>query len=317
MTSVPYTRDTKLFVILNAASGKKDAEEKQQMIGDIFNEAGRAHEIILIRDASRLVEMAKETISRAQAENGAVIVAGGDGTINAVAQAVLGSGCAFGVLPQGTFNYFCRTNGIPLETDDAARALLTAQVKPVQIGFVNDRVFLVNASLGLYPQLLEDREVFKETHSRSRFNAFRSGIHTLMRYHRQLRLQIESQGKTEDVRTPTLFVGNNPLQLEQIGIPLATSVETGRLAAIRLKPMSTLAMFGLMLRVLTGRLGEAENVISFSFRRLTATPKGFSRTRRMKVAIDGEIVWLETPIVFKVAEEPLYTLIADEAEAPA
>ncbi|MEN3950787.1 diacylglycerol kinase family protein [Iodidimonas sp. SYSU 1G8] len=317
MTAVSYTPETKLFVILNAASGKKDADDKQKIIAEIFNEAGRAHEIVLVKEPSRIVEMAKATIAKAKAENGAVVVAGGDGTINAVAQAVLGSGCPFGVLPQGTFNYFCRTNGIPLETEDAARALLTARVKPVQIGFVNDRVFLVNASLGLYPQLLEDREVFKETHSRSRFNAFRSGVLTLMRYHRQLRLQIESQGVTEDVKTPTLFVGNNPLQLEQIGIPLATSVETGHLAAIRLKPMGTMAMLGLMLRVVAGRLGDAENVISFSFRRLTVTPKGLSRNRRMKVAIDGEIVWLDTPIVFKVADEPLYTLISDDAEAPA
>jgi diacylglycerol kinase family enzyme len=56
------------------------------------------------------------------------------------------------VLPQGTFNYFSRTHGIPLDTTDATRALLAGMIRPVQVGLLNDRVFLVNASLGLYPR---------------------------------------------------------------------------------------------------------------------------------------------------------------------
>ncbi len=66
-----------------------------------------------------------------------------------------------GVLPQGTFNYFVRTHGIPTNAADAAQALLYSVPAPVQVGLINDRVFLVNASLGLYPELLQDREVYK------------------------------------------------------------------------------------------------------------------------------------------------------------
>ena len=51
----------------------------------------------------------------------------------------------------------------------------------MQVGLLNDRPFLVNASLGLYPQLLEDREAFKQKFGRSRLVALWSGLVTLMR----------------------------------------------------------------------------------------------------------------------------------------
>lgn len=53
-----------------------------------------------------------------------VVAAGGDGTLNAVARAVFGSGCAFGVLPQGTFSAFSRTHGIPTDIGAAMQVLL-------------------------------------------------------------------------------------------------------------------------------------------------------------------------------------------------
>jgi len=59
-------------------------------------------------------------------------------------------------------------NGIRQDIQAPTRALLNARVEPVQVGRLNDQVFLVNASLGLYPHLLEDREAAKEVHGRSR-----------------------------------------------------------------------------------------------------------------------------------------------------
>ena len=81
-----------------------------------------------------------------------------------------------------------------------------ASVSPVQVGKVNGRVFLVNASVGLYPQLLENREAWKQKLGRSRAVAFASGLATLLRSQIQLQLEIESEGQVIALRTPTLFV---------------------------------------------------------------------------------------------------------------
>jgi diacylglycerol kinase family enzyme len=183
----------------------------------------------------------------------------------------------------------------------------------VQAGQVNGRLFLVNASLGLYPQLLEDREVWKQQLGRSRFVAFLSGIATLLQSRKQLHLQIESAGQAVALRTPTLFVGNNRLQLARVGIAeqQADAVEQGQLAGIVVRPIGTLALFGLLMRGLLGQLGDADNIDSFSFRRLTVTPRG---VKRVKVATDGEIAWMRTPLVFEVAAQPLLLLVPAPAD---
>ncbi|MCZ8257203.1 MAG: diacylglycerol kinase family protein, partial [Polaromonas sp.] len=279
-----------LFVVLNAGSGHNDSSEEREIMARVFTEAGRDFEFLTIDDPSRIDVVAQRAVALARAASGVVVAAGGDGTINAVASAVLGSGCPFGVLPQGTFNYFGRANAIPQDTHAAASALAGATVSEVQVGQVNGRPFLVNASVGLYPKLLEDREAWKQRWGRSRFVAFLAGIATLLRLPRQLHLDIESAGQTATRRTLTLFVGNNHLQLERVGIDEkdANAVERGKLAGIVVRPIGVLALFGLLVRGLMGRLGEAANIESFSFRRLTVTPKG---RHRVKVATDGEIIW--------------------------
>lgn len=80
-------------------------------------------------------------------------------------------------------------------------------------------MFLVNASLGLYPQLLEDREIYKRQFGRSRVVALWSALCTMLKPHRHLRLHLEHEGSTTELRSSTLFVGNNRLQMEQIGMP--------------------------------------------------------------------------------------------------
>src|SRR5438477_8094875 len=157
-----------LFIVLNAGSGHGDKALIRATIESVLTQARRTHEMIVVENPRELAEIARRTVERARACGGVVVAAGGDGTINTVAQATLGSGCAFGVLPQGTFNYFGRRHGIPADTAEAARVLATARAHPVQVGLVNDRVFLVNASLGLYPRLLEDREAWKAQLGRSR-----------------------------------------------------------------------------------------------------------------------------------------------------
>jgi len=212
----------------------------------------------------------------------------------------------FGVLPQGTFNYFSRTHGIPFDTVAATQLLLTARAHPVQVGLINDRVFLVNSSIGLYPQLLEDREAYKKQFGRSRPVAMFAALVTLLRQHRQLRLHIQKADQSCEMRTPTLFIGNNFLQLQQIGIAEAPALEQNQLVAVALRPVGTLPMLWLLARGALGKLGEAEDVLSFAFQSIAV--QAGRRVRRIKVATDGEVLWLNTPIVFRVGPQPLYLL---------
>lgn len=299
-----------LFIVLNTGSGRGDAQVLQDTIRGILDEAGRRYTLMPVDDPTRLTETAQSAVKRAQDEQGVVIAAGGDGTLNAVAATVLGKGVPFGILPQGTFNYFGRAYGISQDTDVALRGFLQGHIEPVRVGQLNGRPFLVNASLGLYPTLLEDREAYKQRFGRSRLVALWSGMVTLLRAPRQLRLQLEEKGQVSDLRTPTLVVGNNKLQLEHVGIE-SQDLDRDRLVAMTVKPVGTLALYGLLVRGLFSRLGEAEHVISFGFHRMTVRIRG---RHRVKVAMDGEISWMNTPLEFKVADDRLPLVVPADSQ---
>src|SRR5579884_2528085 len=78
-----------------------------------------------------------------------VVVAGGDGTINEVIQALAGSETALGVLPGGTVNVWAREVGIPLDIAGAREVLIHGQIRSIDLGRVNERYFLLMAGIGL------------------------------------------------------------------------------------------------------------------------------------------------------------------------
>ncbi len=304
-----------LFIVINLGARHGDAQVFKDTIRDTLNEAGRAHEIFEVRNPRDLVQLIQHAAARARADKGALVGAGGDGTLNAVAQVAYDYNLPFGALPHGTFNYFSRVNGIPLEIADSVPALLSAQVRPIQVGLVNDHLFLVNASMGLYPRLLEDREAYKKQFGRNRAVALLSALVTLLRDHRTLTLELELDGTTQVIRTSTLFAGNNRLQLEQIGLDEAECVDRRQLAALAVRPVSALAMLGLGLRGALGQLGDADHVLSFTFQRMRVRPRLPYGQRRIKVAMDGEISWLRTPLIFEVSRRPLLLLAPKTASA--
>lgn len=305
MTTQPTVAAPPLFVVFNRASGRGDRDELAPAVLAACAAAGRRCELLPVEQPGDLPDTARRAVQQARAAGGIVVAAGGDGTINGVAQAVLGSGCPLGVLPRGTFNYFARTHGIPQDLTGALQVLLHEAAVPVQVGLLNGRVFLVNASLGLYPRLLEDREAWKRQFGRSRLVALLAGIKTLLRGHRSLRLSVERPGdSTRQVRTPTLFVGNNALQLEQVGLPEASAIDAGRLAGVMLRPVGRWALLMLLARGAFGQLGEADQVLNFAFSRLTVKPRRFG-SRQIQVATDGEVLRMPLPLHFEVAPQPL------------
>jgi diacylglycerol kinase family enzyme len=297
--------------VINAAAGSSDAATKREVIESVLQADGRRGDLHFCTPV-QLAAMARESAQRAWSTRTAVVAVGGDGTLNTVAQAAHAAGCAMGVVPQGTFNYFARTHGIPADPADAVRLLLRSAPAPVQVAGINDRVFLVNASLGLYPDLLEDREAYKARFGRSRWVAFVAACATLLRAQRRLRLHIEMGDTVRDVQTLALFVGNNRLQLRQFGAEpedtLAGTPGDGSMAALVLRPIGTLSMIGLMLHGAMGRLGEAAGVERFEFEHLVVRPTLPQGRRGVKVAFDGEVTMMRAPLDFRVLAKPLYLL---------
>lgn len=295
------------FIVFNPGSGSQDKEEARRAIEEAFRQAGAQYRFVPVEDGE-VRAACVEAARLAREAQGVLVVAGGDGTINSAAQAAHGEGCTLGVIAQGTFNMFARDHGLSLDAGEAARALIGADASDVQVGSVNQQLFLVNASLGLYPKILADREDMKQKLGRKRWVALLAALRTLFGWRARLLLEAELDGKPLRTRTPSLFICNNRMQLERIGIPdkVVEAVGTGRLGAIVSRDLDTWAKLRLVVDGLLGRLGDAPEIRSFTLRSLTvSTP----HARRLKVAIDGEVRWMELPLRIGVAVKPLRVLL--------
>lgn len=263
-----------------------------------------------------IVHMARNAAYAARGDGGLVVAAGGDGTINAVAAAALRVGVPMGVVPMGTFNYFSREHGLPLDPEAAVQDLLKAlhagDMRPVQVGFVNQRMFVINASVGLYPKLLAEREKASRRFGRSRLVAVVSAVWSMFRpasgrrWRVVLKTHDGAQDRQEEHLVTTLFVGNNPLQLDRMGLPQAQMVaDGGKLAVVLLQPQGRWAVARTVWNAATGQLGRDGAVISMACSELVVTPASW-RPPQVKVAFDGERDWLVPPLHFRISARPLW-----------
>jgi diacylglycerol kinase family enzyme len=149
-------------------------------------------------------------------------MAGGDGSLAAVAAVALDRDLPFVCIPFGTRNHFARDLGLDRDDPLAALAAFDGAERRVDVGRVNGRLFLNNLSLGLYADLVVGRE-----HHRRRGEVL-AGLRAVRRLageHRRLRALVDG----ELVETRVLLVANNPYELNLFNIGERPSLTEGRL----------------------------------------------------------------------------------------
>jgi diacylglycerol kinase family enzyme len=303
----PADAPGELFIVLNLASGASSKDEVQQAIEQELAAAGRRYRFVPV-EPGEILAACRQAARLARDHDGVLVAVGGDGTLNCAAQAALAEDCPLGVVAQGTFNLFARELGLSLDATEATRQLLKAQPEPVQVGLANERIFLVNASVGLYPKLLADREEVKSRLGRRRWIAMLSALRSLMEWRLQLVLDAEMDGELAKLRTASVFVCNNRLQLQRVGIQeyVVEQVGRGQIACMLLPPMRWWSKLRMLVQAALGRMGEGRSIQSFPMRSLTV---GTRSARRLRVATDGEVQWMQLPVRFNVAPRPLRVML--------
>src|SRR2546425_291528 len=142
-------------VIINTVSGATDKEEVRRLLVEVFATSDIEARIFLGESGAEVIELARRSM-RGSAQT--IVAGGGDGTVNAVASSLVGTNKTLGVLPLGTLNHFAKGLHIPLDLEGAARTIIAGHTIRVDVGEVNERIFLNNSSLGLYPSIVHHRE---------------------------------------------------------------------------------------------------------------------------------------------------------------
>lgn len=303
------TRRTFVF-ITNANSGNQDTEEFLGKIETAMQ--GHEYHVVCIFPEDSHEEKQKEAVALVKKHDAVLVVAGGDGTISAMANYAIREQFPMAVVPFGTFNMFARDHGLSLDTDIALRDLLDGEIRPVQTGEIGGVHFIVNATLGLYSQLLADREEWKNQFGRRRGVAIFAAFSTIMKYGRSYILQFNKGDGRQVVKTVSFMACNNNMQAQQAGVQYDEQMGQGFLYGIVLKPASRKRMLLLALKLIFRRLNQDRQIISFPFESLDIDKKRGSRT--IEVAMDGEVHTLDAPFTVKANKDLLKVLMPVAAQ---
>jgi len=231
-----------------------------------------------------------------------LIVGGGDGTISAAASALAGTDTLLGILPLGTLNHFARDLGIPAELDDAAKLIAAGKNRRVDIGEMNDRVFINNSAIGLYPLMVIDRDIQRKRLGRSkRLAMIVASLRTLFRFnHHRLTLTVNEE-RTGRVDTPLLFVGNNDYRVD-IGAPgQRERIDGGELCVLVLGKKTRRGLIAASLRAFLDRSRPDDMVRLEGVERLrVSVPRP-----QLAVSLDGEVVRDEPPLEYRIRKQAL------------
>src|SRR5690606_25482375 len=296
----------RVFVFFtNASSGNQNTELFLEKIAGAMQE--REHHIVCVYPQDSHEQKQKEAVSLVKKHNAILVVAGGDGTISAMANHAIAEQFPMAVIPFGTFNMFARDHGLSLDTDTALRDLLTGRIQAVQTGEIGGVHFIVNATLGLYSQLLADREQWKNQFGRRRGIAIFAAFSTIMKYGRSYILQFNKGEGRQLVKTVSFMACNNNLQAQQAGVQYEEKMGDGYLYGIVLKPSSRKRMLLLALKLIFKRLDQDRQIISFPFESLDIDKK--KGGRNIEVAMDGEVHTLQAPFTVKANKDLLKILM--------
>ncbi|QFU07598.1 Diacylglycerol kinase [Rhodobacteraceae bacterium THAF1] len=243
-----------------------------------------------------------DAVDRALAKSPDIVVAaGGDGTVMAVAEAMLGKGVAMGVLPLGTFNFFARGLGLSENPEEAARQIDQGTPHDIRIGTVNGKAFLNNASLGIYPAILRERETVYSRWGRFRLAAHWSVVKTFLRFRKAMKVTITANGETKEYRTALVFVARSAYQLDSFGIDGAEAIDKDNFAVLVTLAETRLALFKMTARLVRGKPLRGKDYA------LISTPKAVIETRKRRnlLAFDGEKGRMDGPFTFEMSEQYL------------
>ncbi|MEC7120228.1 MAG: diacylglycerol kinase family protein [Pseudomonadota bacterium] len=297
-----------ISLVINPYSGHHDPEGLRvcEQLVAYFQAEGCEVQCYQPTHLSQLTMVVQQAISQHQTvQDGVLVVVGGDGTLNTVAQHLLSTSVRLGVIPFGTFNYVARALGIPLEPLKAAATVLYGQSRAIHVGRINQYIYLNNASIGLYPHLIEQREMDNRRFGRYRGVAWASGFAVLMRQHQKLKLKMTIDGHAQPIESPMVFFGNNQLQLADLHLKLADCATQGKLAVVAVRAVTRWQILSLIARMQLGTFEQAPEVQQYCATQIRID----AACKHMKLAIDGEIVRAEVPLHFAVAKHALQIMV--------
>lgn len=298
----------KVDVIINAAAGEHHPRDISETLTKVFADRGVEVRLLQATNGPEVVQFAEQSMKE---DADAIVAGGGDGTINSVVSVMLRSGeqpkKPLGILPLGTLNHLAKDLNIPLDIEKAVETIADGHVAEIDLAQVNDRFFINNSSLGLYPSIVREREK-KQRLGSGKWPAFVWAAFTVLRRYPFLDLRLKVKGEELQTVTPFVFVGNNEYEMESLNIGTRSRLNGGRLSLYMTQRTGRLQMIRLALLALFRRLRQERDFVAVTTDEVAIT----TRKKRLRIALDGEVTVMEPPLRYRIVPRALKVFVPQD-----
>lgn len=271
-------------------------------------QAGVRFELRPTEHAGHATELARQAVAEGRR---LVIAAGGDGTVEETAQALVGTGVALAVMPLGSVMNVARTLCIPHHLNGAAEVIAEGRVLAMDVGRVGHRFFIETAGVGLDAELFAAFDQLDSSGLRANL------IRATVRFLRGLgtpRLDIELDGVRRQVRAPMVTVANIRFEGAADDIAPDARIDDGLLDVVVFRGIGVVrALLYLFARAYGRRVPWPHDVETLRARRVRIAPR---RTRSLPVHADGTPIGT-TPVAIAVVPAALRVLVGTPAAGAA
>ena len=209
------------------------------------------------------------------------------------------------MLPLGTLNHFAKDARIPLDLEGAVATVVAAHVTSVDVGEVNGRTFINNSSIGVYPDIVVEREKLRKQGYR-KWIAFALATARILRRYRGLVVRLTADDATARARTAFLFVGNNEYETDGLDLGARARLDGGQLVAYFAPRVHARDLPKLLALALAGRAKEHHALESFAATALHVDTPG---RHRLRVALDGEVTVMTRPLRYRIRPRSLRVIV--------
>ncbi len=293
-------------VLINGGAGSVDGDDDAAEIAAIETafEAAGAKANVRVVEPDKLQDVVKAAWASDDRPD-AVVIGGGDGTVGCAAEVAVDSDIVLGVLPLGTFNHFAKDLGMPLDLEEAAAALVNGEVRVVDVGDVNGRVFVNNSTLGVYPTMVAIRDDIQERHGWGKVRSVPVATWRALHSFPLHRFDLTADGYGRHrVRTPLVFVGNGVYDNAAGGAYHRADLADGHLGVSVAEVISRWGLVKMILRTVTAGSAQARELDVSELTDLRVD----SHASRIRVALDGETGWMEPPLRYRSRPDALKVL---------
>ena len=286
----------KVCVIINPVSGTGGKQSIPEKIVSAFNP--KKYDVIIrfTGYADHATEITKNAVKE---DFKYVIAAGGDGTVNEIAKALVGTSCVLGIIPLGSGNGLARDLNISMSVDKSIETISKGVVRNIDYGMANDNLFFCTCGVG-FDAFVSER--FADEKMRGPIGYVKNILESVIDFKSE-EYELTYDDTTIKERAFVVTCANASQYGNEAYIAPGADMEDGKMNVSLIKPINAFEMPQTTIQLFNKTLHKNNKVISLLTSNLI-----IKRNRSGAMHIDGEAVEAGKEIVVKIIPKGLRVL---------